>query len=266
MEMEFENILYVKENGIATITLNRPETLNSSGLRMIEELIEALEDARRDSEVKVVVGTGAGRAFSSGGNVREMSSSPMEGTLAQIRSQMLEGFPRMARLVREMDKPYIGAINGPAIGGGMELSNLFDIRIASERAFFSMAYIRMGQIPAGGGCYILPRIIGIARAAELIWTGRRFSAEEALQIGYVSRVVPHDELLPQTMDLASQIAKGPSVAIQLDKHLIYRCLDLDLDNALEAHSWAALVAQSTEDAREGPRAWVEKREPMFKGR
>lgn len=264
--MEFEEIIYTKEEGIATITLNRPQNLNATSPKMIEEWLAAAEDAKRDDEVKVLVITGAGRVFCAGGNVRSMQDWPGEESLVERRRNMFEGFPSMARFLSDFDKPYIAAVNGASIGAGMEIASMCDIRIASEKAIFSMAFVRMGLIPVGGGCYFLPRIMGIARACELIWTGRRINAQEALQIGYVSKVVPPDELQAATKELATQLARGPSVAIGLDKRLIYRCLDLDLDNALEAHISAMLMAQSTEDAIEGPKAYVEKREPIFKGR
>ena len=195
-----------------------------------------------------------------------MQGWPDAETLVERRKGMLEGFPKMGRILADMDKPYIAAVNGAAVGAGMEITNMCDIRIASEKASFSMAFIRMGMIPAGGGCYYLPRIVGTAKACELIWTGRRLYAQEALEIGYVSKVVPPDELEAATKELATQIARGPSVAIGLDKRLIYRCLNLDLEDALDATVSALLIAQSTEDAAEGPKAWLEKREPQFKGR
>lgn len=141
-----------------------------------------------------------------------------------------------------------------------------DIRIAADTARFGMTYVRMGLIPGDGGCYYLPRIVGIARALDLIWSARLFDAEEALRIGYVSEVVPTEELMGYTREYALRLARGPAVAIQLAKRLVYRSLELDVDQALEMAQGAMTIARSTEDAREGPRAWVEKREPQFKGR
>ena len=172
----------------------------------------------------------------------------------------------MARAVTNLTKPYIGSVNGAAVGGGMDMVSMCDIRIASDRAKFGMVFVRMGVIPASGGCYFLPRIVGVANACDLIWSGRIMDAQEALRMGYVSRVVPHDELPAATKEITSQLAKGPSVAIQLVKRLIYRGLELDIDKSLEDHNTAMLIVERTEDAKEGPRAWVEKREPIFKGR
>jgi len=280
--MEFQDIIYTKEEGIATITLNRPQALNALTPTLQQEWIAAIEDASHDDEVRVLVVTGAGRAFCAGMDLRHQSErgaghftpilSGQSGAESislspfQIMQHMRENIHGLAHKLADLDKPFIGAINGAAVGGGMDFASMCDIRIASEKAKFSMAYVRMGMIPAGGGCYYLPRIVGIAKACELIWTGRMIDAEEALRIGYVSKVVPHDELEAATKELATQLAKGPSVAIRLAKRLIYRCLDLDLVRALEDHQTALLIAQSTEDAKEGPLAFIEKREPIFKGR
>ncbi len=267
--MNFKDIIYTKEEGIAIITLNRPENMNALSSRMADEWVAALEDAQGDEEVKVVVVTGAGRAFCSGANPRVLDISREEGTSLSLAEKFRKRpwvTQKVGMAVAKLEKPYIGSINGPAIGGGMDLASMCDIRIASEKAKFAMAYIRMGMVPGGGGCFLLPRIIGIARTCELIWTGRTIDAQEALQIGYVSRVVPQEELVAVTRELATQLAKGPAIAIQLAKRLIYSCLEMNFPQALEAHHVAGLIAESTEDAKEGPRAWVEKREPQFKGK
>jgi len=266
--MEFNDILYTKENGIATITLNRPESLNALSGGMQREWISAIEDAAVDDDVRVLIVTATGRAFCAGGNPkaidqsRRQEASPDSATTDVVG----KGVHEMARAVARLEKPYIAAINGAAVGGGMDFASMCDIRIASDQAKFSMAFVRMGNIPLTGGCYFLPRIVGVANACALIWTGRRINAQEALAMGYVSRVVPHDELLSTTKELATQLAKGPSVAIMMAKRLIYRSLEGDLDKALDDHDLAARIVGSTEDAKEGPRAWVEKREPIFKGR
>lgn len=267
--MEFKDVLYTKENGIGMLTLNRPDVLNALSPAMIDSWLAAIEDAKHDPEVKVLVVTGAGRGFCAGMDVKAAAArgGPAEpGSLAERRNHMRVGIHRIPRALASFDKPYIGAINGPAAGAGMDMASMCDIRLASDRARFLMSYIRVGLIPGDGGCYFLPRIVGLAKACELIWTGRPMEAQEALEAGYVSKVVPHDQLMAATKEFALQLAKGPQVAIQLAKRLIYRCRDLELDAALDASETAMLIAQSTEDAKEGPRAWVEKREPQFKGR
>ncbi|MFQ5925482.1 MAG: enoyl-CoA hydratase/isomerase family protein [Dehalococcoidia bacterium] len=265
--MGFQDIIYTKEEGIATITLNRPRALNALTPRMQREWMAAIEDAQDDDQVRVLVVTGAGRAFCSGKDMRHKEGREGEApSLPETTKFMGEAVDGVALAIANLDKPYIGSINGPTVGGGMDFASMCDIRIASERARFGMGYARFGLPPAGGGCYFLPRIVGIARACELIWTSRIIDAEEALRIGYVSQVVPHGELEAATKELATRLAKGPAVAIRLAKRLIYHCLDLDLARALEDHQRALFIAYSTEDSKEGSRAFIEKREPIFKGR
>ncbi len=264
--MSYSDIIYSKEDGVATITLNRPEIMNALTDKMRDEWQAALEDARDDDKVKVVIVTGAGRAFSAGMNPRKLGHLHEAMAKASEPNDVRDDPHALHHAVKGLGKPYIGAINGAAAGGGMDNASMCDIRIASERARFSMAYVRMGTIPGAGGAYLLPRIVGVAKACELIWTGDTIGAEEALRIGYVSKVVPHDVLATATKELATQLAKGPAVAIRMAKRLIYRGLELDLNKALEDHDLSMLIVEGTEDAKEGPRAWVEKREPIFKGR
>lgn len=267
--MDFQNLIYTVEEGIATITLNRPNSLNAINLKFIEEWRTAVEMARDDPKAKVLIVTGAGRAFSSGADPRLLMEMRDKNPMPPLPERLQMKTPNMLNIVRTvatLDKPYIAAVNGPAVGGAMDLISMCDIRIASEKAKFGMAFVRMGEIPTAGGCYFLPRIIGVARACEMVWTGKIISADEALRIGYVTKVVPQEELMPTVMELAHQLVKGPSVAINLTKRLIWRCLDLDLNTALESHLIAQTVAECTEDAREGPKAWLEKREPIFKGK
>ncbi len=267
--MDFKTILYSVEDGIATITINRPHVMNAITFEVIEEWRAAIETAADDDAVKVVIVTGAGRTFSAGGDprmlldLREKNPLPPIGQRRNIKMQTMLNLARVSAM---LEKPYIAAVNGPAIGGGMDIISLCDIRIASDKARFGSGFVRMGEIPTAGGCYSLPRIVGIAKACELIWTGKIITAEEALRIGYVSQVVPNDQLMPTVRELALQLAKGPTIAINLTKRLIHRCLDLDFDTAMELHLIGQGVIETTEDAREGPRAWVEKREPQFKGR
>lgn len=270
--MDFEQIVYEKADGVATITLNRPERMNAFTNTMIREWAQALEDARLDAEVRAVIVTGAGRGFCAGADLRgdsglqEAARGEAPPSAADRRNWLRDTVHYVPRQVALLDKPYIAAVNGPAVGAGMDMASMADIRIASEEARFSMAYVKVGLLPGDGGCYYLPRIVGLAKALELIWTGDFIDAQEALRIGYVSRVVPAEELLPAARELAQRIAQGPAVAIQLAKRLVYRGLTSDVQEALEAAGQAMAIVQSTEDAREGPRAFAEKREPWFRGR
>ncbi len=268
--MDFQEILYDKSDHIATITLNRPERMNAFGDTMINEWVAAIEDARLDDDIRVLIITGAGRGFCSGMDVRASASGAgvdrMATTAADRRNWLKNSVQRVPRALQLLDKPYIAAVNGPAAGAGMDMASMADIRIAGESAKFTMAYVRMGLIPGDGGCYYLPRIVGTAKALELIWTGESFDAQEALRLGYVMRVVPDDALQAEARAFAERLAKGPAVAIQMAKRLVYRSWELDAHKALELAEAAMLVAQSTEDAKEGPRAFVEKRPPNFIGR
>jgi 2-(1,2-epoxy-1,2-dihydrophenyl)acetyl-CoA isomerase len=234
--------------------------MNAISMEMGEEILEALRQARDDPEVKLVVLTGTGRAFCGGANPRALHAARSQGKDFNLR------WGRLNRILRDMPKPVIAAVNGAAVGGGLELATLCDIRVASEKARFGGGFIRMGSAPAAGLAYYLPRLIGMANALEIMWTGKLFDAQEAFKMGLVSYVVPHDDLLTKVWELAMPIVKGPSVAIGLTKTLAYRCLEIDTETAWKEHRKAMEIISHTEDAREGPRAWVEKREPLFKGR
>ncbi|HLE82153.1 MAG TPA: enoyl-CoA hydratase-related protein [Dehalococcoidia bacterium] len=262
--MEFKEILYTKKDGIATITLNRPHVLNAFSSTMLNEWVAALEEAKYDDEVRVVVVTGTGRGFCSGADVKAMASGkPIVGAGRYAARLSVQ---RLPRAVESLDKPYIAAINGPAVGGGFDTASMADIRIAADTATFSINHLRIAGLSADGGYYFLTRILGMARTLELVLTHRFFDAQEALRIGYVSRVVPAAELAQATWELASMIAKGPPVATQLAKRLIHRCLDLGLDEHLEDVEAAIQINNHTDDAQEGPRAWAEKRTPIYKGK
>jgi len=270
--MDFEQILYEKVDGVATITLNRPERMNAFTDVMIREWAAALEDARVDREVRAVVVTGAGRGFCAGADLRggsgvgENARSEQPASAADRRNWLRDGVHMVPRAVQLLDKPYIAAVNGAAVGAGMDMATMADLRFASDQAKFAMSYVKVGLVPGDGGCYTLPRIVGLSKALELIWTGDFIDAHEALRIGYVSRVYPAEDLLSEAQAFARRLAQGPAVAMQLAKRLVYRGLTADWHEAFEQANTAMAIAQSTEDAREGPRAFVENRPPRFTGR
>jgi enoyl-CoA hydratase/carnithine racemase len=270
--MQFETIVYEKRGGVAVITLNRPERMNAFTDVMIREWASALEDARLDREVRAVVLTGNGRGFCAGADLRggsgvgETARAETPPPASERRNWLRDGVHMVPRAVQLLDKPYIAAVNGSAVGAGMDMASMADLRIASESAKFAMSYVKVGLVPGDGGCYFLPRIVGIAKALEMIWTGDFIDAQEALRIGYVSKVVPGEELLSTAMEFAQRLAQGPAVAMQLAKRLVYRGLNADWQEAFEMAGTAMAIVQSTEDAREGPRAFVEGRPPKFVGR
>jgi enoyl-CoA hydratase/carnithine racemase len=239
---------------------------------MIGEWARALEDARTDRSVRAVIVTGAGRGFCAGADLKggsgvsETAMADTPPTAADRRNWLRDGVHMVPRAVQLLDKPYIAAVNGSAVGAGMDMASMADIRIASESAKFAMSYVKVGLIPGDGGAYFLPRIVGVAKALELIWTGDFIDAQEAQRIGYVSKVVPADDLMTEARAFAQRIVDGPAVAIQLAKRLVYRSLDASWQEAFEMASSAMAIAQTTEDAREGPRAFVEGRPPKFSGR
>lgn len=270
--MDFEQILYAKDGGVATITLNRPERMNAFTDVMIREWAAALEDARLDRSVRAVIVTGNGRGFCAGADLRggsgvgENARAETPPTAADRRNWLRDGVHAVPRAVQLLDKPYIAAVNGAAVGAGMDMASMADIRVASEQAKFAMSYVKVGLVPGDGGCYFLPRIVGIAKALELIWTGDFMDAQEALRAGYVSKVVPGDELMASATELARRLSEGPAVAMQLAKRLVYRGLDASWHEAFEEAGQAMAIAMTTEDAREGPRAFAESRPPKFVGR
>ncbi len=267
--MTYEAILYDVANGVGTITLNKPERLNAFDDQMLGEWAAAVLEADRDPDVRVVIITGAGRGFCSGMNVADEAGGRgilrTETTTATRRQSLRNSVHPIPRALIQLEKPYIAAINGAAAGAGMDMASMADIRFASSAARVGMTYVRMGLIPGDGGCYTLPRLVGTQKALDMIWSGKLITAAEMKEIGYVLDVFEPDELMPKVRAYAEQIARGPATAVQLSKKLVYRSANLTFDEHLDTAQLAMFVAQSTDDAKEGPRAFMEKRDPQFKG-
>jgi 2-(1,2-epoxy-1,2-dihydrophenyl)acetyl-CoA isomerase len=263
---DYKCLLYEVKDAIATLTLNRPERLNALGDTLRDDFYAAVLRASQDAAVRVIVVTGAGKGFCSGGDVKAMNEvkegraeRPLIDKVAPLRDRVLLA-------MRDAPQPVIAAVNGAAAGAGMNLALGCDIRLASTAAKFTQAFVKRGLHPDWGGTYFLPRLVGMAKACELIFTGDIIDAGEALRLGLVSAVYPPEELLPATYELARKIATGPPIAIRLAKRALYHSQDVDLRAALEFETFAQNIASETEDAREGIRAFVEKRPAAFKGR
>ena len=250
--------------GVLTLQMNRPERLNALNIELGQALVAGMERAAADPAVRAVVLTGAGRAFCAGGDLgllREMRESGRSGELEPL----LRAGVRYILAARTMEKPVIAAVNGPAAGGGMNVALGCDFRIAGDRASFGQSFTKIGLFPDFGGTYLLPRLVGQAHAAELFYHGEMISAEEALRIGVVNRVVPHDRLMPEVEELAARVAAGPPLAIQAVKKVVFAADRAALERALEFEVEQQMRCYFSEDASEGIRAFLEKRAPQFRG-
>ncbi|MBI4765418.1 MAG: enoyl-CoA hydratase [Deltaproteobacteria bacterium] len=264
--MNYKTIILEKKEGIATITLNRPDKLNAWSAQMGAEFKDALNDIDNDSKVRVVVITGAGRTFCAGADLNEFNVAIQEdmSPAQRVRNEANKDVLGCTE-IRRMLIPFIASINGSALGVGLTLPLACDIRIASDRAKLGAIFSRVGLIPEFGSTYNLPRIIGIAKACELTFTGRIIDATEAEKIGMVNQVVLHEDLKRVTQEMARTIAQAPPLAIQMGKLSLYQGLDANLHTQ---SVWERLVQnylKYTEDHKEGIRAFLEKRSPMFKG-
>jgi enoyl-CoA hydratase/carnithine racemase len=260
--MEFKFIIYEKSEGVATITLNRPEALNSFSKEMAEEMLHALEDVKSDENVRVVVLTGAGeKAFSSGANIKAMVG--MTALKARELSFMGES---LCLAVENLEKPVIAAINGYALGGGLEVAMACDFRIASENARMGQTEVNIGLIPGWGGTQRLTRLVGMTKSKEMIFTGKMVDAKTAEQLGILNMVTPADKLKETVRQFAIELASKPPVALKVCKAVINKGANIGLDSAITLEREGFGVVASSEDLKEGVSAFTEKRKPVFKGK
>jgi enoyl-CoA hydratase len=260
--MEFKHIIYEKSEGIATITLNRPEALNAFSKEVVEEIMRALEDVKNDENVRVVVVTGAGeKAFSAGADIKAMAGM----TALKGRELSLMG-EELCLAFENLEKPVIAALNGYALGGGLEVAMSCDLRIASENARMGQTEVNIGLIPGWGGTQRLTRLVGKTKAKELIFTGKMIDAKTAEQLGIVNMVVPPDKFKETVRQFALDLASKAPVAVRVAKVLINKGADIALDSALALEREGFGVVASTEDLKEGVSAFTEKRKPVFKGK
>jgi enoyl-CoA hydratase/carnithine racemase len=261
-----EIILYELDAGIATITINRPEIRNAiSDPDMISALIAVAELINADRSVRVAILTGAGSAFSSGGNVKAMRTrlNRSSAEALDVRHYYRDGIQKMALAICGLEVPLIAAVNGPAIGAGNDLACMCDIRIAAETAVFAESFVKIGIIPGDGGAWLLPRAIGLSRACEMAFTGEPIDAQTALAWGLVSRVVPAAQLMDTASELARRIAANPGDAVRMTKRLIKEGQHTRLDTLLELSAGFQSLAHLGADHREALDALLEKRPPQF---
>ena len=261
--MSYENFLYEVDDGIATVRLNDPDRLNALTFQTYEELEKLTRNLAGDDAVKVLLLTGNGKGFCSGGSVHEII-----GRLLEMRAEELYRFTRMTcdvvKNMRNLKKPIVAAVNGIAAGAGAMLALASDLRVVSERAKFAFLFVKVGLSGADmGALYLLPRIVGQGKAAELLFLGDPVDAEEAYRIGLANRVVPHEKLMEEAYALARRLSEGPLYALGVTKELLNAEADMGLEAALETEATAQATCMQRGDFREGYRAFVEKRAPQF---
>lgn len=262
-------LLFDKSGHLVTLTINRPETRNPLGEEGDGELFAAAAARiNADPEVRCVILTGAGSAFSAGGNVKAMRerAGAFAGAGVHIRERYRQGIHRIVRAVWGIEVPVIAAVNGPAIGLGNDVACLADTRIAADTAVFGATFLKIGLIPGDGGAWLLPRVIGMARAAELLYTADTIDAKTALAWGLVSRVVPADGLMDEARALARKIAHQPPDVLRMSKRLLREGMGASFDTILELSAAMQALAHHTEDHAEAVDAFFEKRPPHYKGR
>ena len=254
-----------REDGIVVATMNQPETRNAlTGNTAVEEIVQLCADIRQDASVKVLILTAAGPIFSSGGNVKDMRRFFDDAlTPEHICEEYRQGIQRIPLALHGLDVPVICAVNGPAIGAGLDIACMCDIRISADTATFAESFVRVGIVPGDGGAWLLPRAVGMARASEMAYTGEAISAQDALAWGLVSRVVPVADLLPTARTLAAKIAANPGGVMRMTKRLLREGQHSSLASLLELSASYQALAHKTAEHREAVTAFIEKRAPKF---
>jgi len=264
--MNYETMDIVKQDRIAVLTLNRPDKLNAVSPQMWWELARAMEEIQRDDEVRVLILTGKGRGFCAGADVAETLTLVVSGNAPPRTKEQLKEPVGIAGLrLAKIGKPTLAAVNGVAAGMGFSLALACDIRIASENARFTNAFVRMGLVPDNGLTYFLSRLVGLSKALEIMYICEPINAREAERIGLVNRVVPAGNLMEITMGLAKRIVEAAPIAIEMTKQTATRAINCDLEQLIEIETYAQKVCLETEDFKEGVAAFLEKRLPSFRG-
>ena len=266
--MDLPDLRYEPDGALLTLTLDRPDARNAYSEAMVDSLIAGLDRAERDPAIRCVILTGAGKAFHAGGDLKRMRDTRgmFEGDSAELRRRYIDGIQRIPRRLARFDKPIVAAINGAAVGAGLDLACMCDVRVASTTAKMGSTFVKVGLVPGDGGAYFLARTIGFPRALEMVLSGRMVDATEALALGLVHAVAEPDALLDQARARAEAIAANAPIAVRLTKRAAYRSFDTDMETALELAATYQGIAQKTEDHHEAVAALLDKRAPSFAGK
>lgn len=265
--MTDEKILLVeKTEGVCIITLNRPDKLNAFNDELSFQLIDALKEAEKDASVRAVVLTGAGRGFCSGQDLANRKFSDASEARPSLSDSIRRRYNPMVIRIRRMEKPVIAAVNGVAAGAGSSLALACDLRVVAENANFIQSFSKVGLVPDSGATFILPRLLGATRAFELMLTAEKLSAKEAFEMGIINKLVPQEKVLEEAVALAKQLARGPGKAFGLTKRALNAAIFPDLEERLEYEAYLQEIAGRSDDFQEGVSAFLEKREPAYKGK
>jgi len=256
--MDYQTIIVENKDYITTITLNRPDSLNALNEQMVAELREVFSSEEGNDRTRIIVVTGAGRAFCSGADLKEQGSEGRGGALNSFADRIYNAV--------DTEKPVIASINGLAVGGGCTMTLCWDIRIASEEAKFQLPFTRLGICTELGSTYLLPRLVGMGKASELLLASKMIDAREAKEMGLVNQVVPAGELAEAAREMAGSIAKLPPLAVKMNKRGLRQAMSSDLDIQIQYENLATAFLRDTEDHQEAVKAFLEKREPVYKGR
>ncbi len=264
--MAYEQISVERDGAVARVVMNRPEKLNALTATMSDELSDAITTLGADDEVRCVLITGAGRGFCAGQDLTEFRDAYASGQRPDIRGHLAKTYHRLIPLLFGIPKPVVAAVNGVAAGAGLSVALACDIRVASDQARFTQAFVKIGLVPDSGGTYFLPRVVGHAKALELSMTGEMLDAQTALELGLVSKVYPADTFEDQATAFARTLAAMPTRALTATRDLLARAVTSDLEEALRREADAQAAMAETRDHLEGVTAFAEKREPRFEGR
>ncbi|WP_366921823.1 enoyl-CoA hydratase [Metallumcola ferriviriculae] len=263
--MDLTAVIYSKEDGVANVTLNRPDHLNALDRSIQDDLAVIVDDLREDETVRAVLLSGNGRAFCAGGDIKSMLSGMKEAAVINRKEQMSQAHQWVKKLAA-LEKPVVAAVHGYAVGAGMSMAMMADLIIASDDTQFSTAFAKIGLVPDLGALYFLPRLVGMAKAKELVLTAKYISANEALEMGLINSVVKRENLIDEGLAVAKRLAAGPTKALGMAKQALNKSMETSFSDLLELETYLQAVAVDTDDFKEGTASFLEKRAPKFEGK